>query len=187
MAVVAQAFRPATSARAALKGCALSVASVALTTAACVALATAAAMTADGPFDLPAPTGPHRVGTTTWRVTDPVRTETLADGGARREVEVLAWYPRQRSPSDSASGGGPPAPYLREGLGEVQGFASLFRAATDVFDRLADVQTHAIVDAEPASAALPVLVFSHGMGSLATAYTALLEDLASHGYAVISI
>jgi pimeloyl-ACP methyl ester carboxylesterase len=141
------------------------------------------------PFDLPAPTGPHRVGTTTWRVADPARTETLADGGARREVEVLAWYPRQSSPNDSASAGAPLAPYLREGIAEVQGFASLFRGATNVFDRLADVQTHATVDAPPVStpASLPVLVFSHGFGSLATAYTALLEDLASHGYAVLSI
>ena len=134
------------------------------------------------PFELPAPTGPHPIGTTTWRVTDPSRTETLADGSSHREVEVLAWYP---ATTDRAR----PAPYLREGLGEVQGFAALLRGAQDAFDRLADVRTHASVDAAPASrpARLPVLVFSHGFGSLATAYTALLEDLASHGYAVLSI
>jgi hypothetical protein len=44
-------------------------------------------------FDLPAPSGPHRVGTTSWHVTDGSRRETLAAADAAREVEVLAWYP----------------------------------------------------------------------------------------------
>ena len=133
------------------------------------------------PFELPRPTGSHRVGTTAWRVTDPRRTETLDDANAPRQVEVLAWYP-------AASADGTPAPYLREGLSEVQGFASLLGAPA-VFDALANVRTHATLDAALASAPgqFPLLVFSHGFGGFPSAHTALLEDLASHGYAILSI
>jgi dienelactone hydrolase len=71
----------------------------------------------------------------------------------------------------------------------VRGFATLLRGERTAFDRLADVGTHAIVDAEPAAAPaqLPLLVFSHGYGSLPSAHAALMEDLASHGYVVLSI
>ena len=45
------------------------------------------------------------------------------------------------------------------------------------------------LDAAPALTPqkFPVLVFSHGYTGIPSAYTALLEDLASHGYAVLSI
>jgi pimeloyl-ACP methyl ester carboxylesterase len=132
-------------------------------------------------FALPSPTGRHAVGTTAWRVTDESRSENLAGSGLAREVEVLAWYP-------ATPGRGKPAPYLRWGLFEVRPLAP--RGATKTpFDSLVDVRTHARVDAQPATtpAKLPVLVFSHGYGGMPSAYTAMLEDLASHGYAILSI
>src|SRR5439155_16930473 len=45
------------------------------------------------PFELPAPTGPYPVGTTTWRQTDKSRREPIAANSDFRSVEVLAWYP----------------------------------------------------------------------------------------------
>ena len=127
-------------------------------------------------IELPAPTGPHQVGTTVWRVTDAARPETFAAAGVQRQVEVLAWYP-------AAAGHGKPAPYLQEGLAELP---PGLRAA---LGSLATVRTHAILDAPPVASPkkLPVLVFSHGFGGIPSSYTALLEDLASHGYAVLSI
>jgi hypothetical protein len=138
--------------------------------------------TQQAPFVLPTPTGPAFVGTTGWRVTDETREETFAEPGVRREVGVLVWYP-------SAIDRGTRAPYLTWGLPEVRGFATLLRGERTAFDRLADVRTHAIVDAEPAStpAQFPLLVFSHGYGSMPSAHAALLEDLASHGYVILSI
>jgi alpha-beta hydrolase superfamily lysophospholipase len=97
-------------------------------------------------------------------------------------VEVLAWYPaapaRRRGP----------APYLREGLIEVRGFAKLFGVET-AFDGLESVRTHAEPDAIPAAAPrkFPILLFSHGYTGMPSSYTSLLEDLASHGYAVLSV
>lgn len=133
------------------------------------------------PFKLPSPTGPHQVGTTAWRVTDDSRSENLAGASVARTVEVLAWYP-------ASSRRGKPAPYLRWGVFEVRALAPRGAKQTP-FDALVNVQTHALVDAEPAKTPtrFPVLVFSHGYGGMPSAYTALLEDLASHGYAILSI
>ncbi len=145
----------------------------------------AAQSTAAGPapFELPVPTGKYPVGTTTWRLTDSARQETLDGSGAPRSVEVFAWYPASRTE------GGKRAPYLREGLAEVRTFARMIGASEGVWDGLANVQTHAALDAAPASSPqkFPLLVFSHGYTGIPSAYTALLEDLASHGYAVLSV
>lgn len=138
--------------------------------------------TIDQTIELPAPTGTYKVGTTVWHVTDKARPETFAGAGVQRQVEVLAWYPAA-SAMPAASGGGEPAPYLREGLAEIPpGFRAGLAALTKV-------RTHAVLDAPPVAGPkkLPVLVFSHGFGGFPSSYTALLEDLASHGYAVLSI
>jgi pimeloyl-ACP methyl ester carboxylesterase len=134
------------------------------------------------PFELPKPTGTYPVGTTGWRLTDSSRPDPFSSSGTSRQVEVLAWYPAA-TPSPAQR-----APYLREGLAEVRAFARGLGAET-VFDGLEHVQTHAEVDADVAATRqkLPVLVFSHGYTGIPSAYTALLEDLASHGYAVLSV
>lgn len=131
--------------------------------------------------ELPAPTGPYPVATTSWKLTDRSRAEAFAAPGEFRQIEVLAWYP-------AAAGNGARAPYLREGLAEVRTFAKVFGAEA-AFDGLADVRTHAELDGSPAVSPekIPFLVFSHGYTGVPSSYTALLEDLASHGYAVISI
>jgi dienelactone hydrolase len=134
------------------------------------------------PFQLPDPSGTHQVGTATWRLTDPSRAETFSATDERRQVEVQAWYPATAST-------GEPAPYLRSGLVEVQGFATLLRGPKTAYDDLAAVRVHAKLNGPLASAPqrFPLLVFSHGYGGFASAYTGLLEDLASHGYVVLSI
>jgi predicted dienelactone hydrolase len=135
-----------------------------------------AASAAPASIELPAPTGASRVGTTRWLVTDTARPETFAAPGIHRQVEVLAWYPAV------APGSGTPAPYLREGMAEVPPGLRTPLAA------LADVRTRAFLDAPPVEGGkLPVVVFSHGFGGIPSAHTALFEDLASHGYAVLSI
>jgi predicted dienelactone hydrolase len=152
----------------------------------CVALAFLASAWSLPPepnaFDLPAPTGPAPVGTARWVVIDSSRSDPF-DPGHPREIEVIAWYPAaaRRSPS-------PPAPYLRAGLDSVRSFASRLGRA-DLLDDLAQVRTHATLDAAPASttARLPVLIFNHGYTGPAEASTSLLEDLASHGFAVLSV
>ena len=131
----------------------------------------AAVVTAQAPmFTLPAPTGPFPIGTTQWQMT--------------ADLSAVAWYPAATPLRGS------PAPYLREGLIEAQNFSRLFnRGSASGFDALAAVVTHAAADAPLAAtpARLPLLVFSHGYIGIPSSYTALLEDLASHGFAVVSI
>jgi predicted dienelactone hydrolase len=133
-------------------------------------------------FVLPAPSGTAPVGTTRWVVTDRSRRDVF-DRDRPREIEVLAWYPAAPQKSPPA-----PAPYLRAGLDSVRSFASRLGRA-DLLDGLAQVRTHATPDAAPASTAarLPLLIFNHGYTGPAEASTSLLEDLASHGYVVLSV
>lgn len=137
---------------------------------------------APAPFELPAPTGTYKVGTTSWRLADDARPDTFSGSGPR-QVEVLAWYPAADLPMAG------PAPYLREGLAEVRTFATMLRAPENTFDALASVRTHAQVDAAPADGRgkFPLLLFSHGYTGIPSAYTALLEDLASNGFVVLSV
>ena len=135
------------------------------------------------PFELPKPTGRYAVGTASWHVADTARRETFADAKTPRQVEVAAWYPAARE--DGAL-----APYLREGFPEVRTFAKLLRGPENAFDGLADIRTHAYLNAPlatPSGSKFPLLVFSLGYTSIPSAYTALLEDLASHGYVVLSV
>lgn len=117
---------------------------------------------------LPAPTGPRPVGTTT------LPADTV------RGISVHAWYP-------AASGAGTRVPYLRD----APALDELRRVNPGLASRLLveGVTTHAMLDAPVATleGGIPVLVFSHGYLALPGDYTALMEDLASHGYAVFSI
>jgi predicted dienelactone hydrolase len=132
-------------------------------------------------FKMPAPSGAHPVATTSWHVVDESRRETFAATRAPREVGVRAWYPAQ------AGQAGATVPYLREGHAEVRTFARLLGSEA-AFDDLAAVPTHSLLDGAPATGApFPVLLFSHGYTGVPSAHTALFEDLASHGYAVLSI
>ena len=144
------------------------------------AVATAAA--AQAPFRLPAPTGPHPIGTTSWRLVDEARPESVSPTGGSRQVEILAWYPAARPAS------GTPAPYLRSGAAEVAPLARSLGAGA-AWDGLASVNTHAVLDADPleSTGRLPVLVFSSGYTGVPSSHTALIEDLASFGYAVLEV
>jgi dienelactone hydrolase len=135
-------------------------------------------------FELPAPTGRYAVGTTSWRLVDRTRPETFGAPGEFRNVEVLAWYPAAPVSPPAAR-----APYLREGLAEVRTYTTLLRVPETSFDALADVRTHAELEAAPASEPrrFPVLVFSVGYTGIASYATAVLEDLASHGYVVLNV
>ena len=101
--------------------------------------------------------------------------------GQPRQVEVIAWYPAVASVAATA-------PYLRDGMEEVLSFARLAKLG-NAFDGLAAVKTHAVLDAMPAAspARFPVIVFSHGYTGLPSSHTSLFEDLASHGWAVLSV
>ena len=135
-------------------------------------------------FELPLPTGKLPIGTTRWVVTDQSRDEIFAPG-RKHDIQVIAWYP---SAGDTRIPGAMVAPYMRNGMEEVLSFARLAKLG-DAFNDLAGMTTHATIDAIPAKspARLPVIVFQHGYTGLPSSHTALMEDLASHGWAVLNV
>lgn len=123
---------------------------------------------------LPAPTGRFAVGRLDFEWTDQAR---------GRVLEVVAWYPSR--------GGGPPASYIPgfaaiEGVIGAREMKAALRGAYASAKRGAHL-SHALAGAPVAAGKHPVLLFSHGFGETGFSYAALLEDLASHGFAVLSV
>lgn len=126
---------------------------------------------------LPAPTGSYAVGRRLYAWTDSARLDPLAPSvSTLREVVVWAWYPAD------TSGRRERASYLPSEWIRAVG-------ADSRRQRLDLVRGHAFADAPLARAAspYPLLIFSPGLGMLPTRYTALLEEVASHGYIVLAV
>jgi dienelactone hydrolase len=119
-------------------------------------------------------TGTSVVGRTELALTDTARPDSFATDGRARELAVWIWYPA----IDDSSGTG--APYL------PPTWAELANSVGIVSQDLNAVRTNAIADA-PLDGKPPVVVLLPGLGQPIAAYSALAEDLASHGYAVVGI
>lgn len=140
------------------------------------------------PVLLPVPTfappgGPHLVGTVTFQLEDPTREDSKAPGRPRR-LMAQAWYP-----ADPSAAQGPRAPYwpdvTRTGPALVHkvGLPSFF------LSHLAHAVSHSYESA-PFAASLgrvPLVLFSHGLGGVRAQNTSTFEELASHGYIVVSL
>jgi dienelactone hydrolase len=131
---------------------------------------------------LPTPTGPFAVGRTSFHWVDTSRTDILAPvPGQKRELIVWIWYPAAPKPFAMPVDYQPPP--WRAALERLQGiFMSKFFTRDP-----SRVRAHSIADASisPAEATYPVVLMKSGIGALATDYTTLAEDLASHGYFVV--
>ena len=134
------------------------------------------------PLTLPEPTGPYPVGRVVYHWVDDSRTDVLAPAaGQKRELMVWVWYPAAPKPGAKAAEY-LPAPW-RKALDPIQGtlMGGFFTRDPAV------VRTHSVPDADVASSQrpFPILLMKSGIGALATDYTAIAEDLASHGYVVV--
>ena len=129
-----------------------------------------------------APTGPYAVGLRNLYFVDPNRPERFTpDPDDHREVAVQVWYPAVR-PIDRR-----PAKY--RSLETTQAAAAFLGWPMWSNSHHSLVETHAFEDAAFADrgAPFPVLLYNHGYSGFTTVHTALLEDLASHGYTVASV
>ncbi|HEY0649649.1 hypothetical protein [Phenylobacterium sp.] len=136
-------------------------------------------------WPLPKPGGPHPVGVRTFEVVDAGRLGVFAAGpNEPRRLLVRVWYPagavagRQRARYFTEAEAGATA----ESVGSLVGFPPFFTYVKHV-------RTHSHLDAPllPGAARLPVVFYSHGYTSYLAQNTALMEDLASHGYVVYSL
>lgn len=115
---------------------------------------------------IPPPSGEHQLGTIRFDV---------KEAGSPRLIPVQAWYPAN-------PGNEPREPYLDD----------VVRAALADFTRvpkflLPQNPSHSRLNAPVVPGRYPVVIFNHGFGSFQKQSTSLLEELASHGYVVLSV
>jgi len=133
---------------------------------------------------LPAPSGPYQVGRTTYIWKDETRVDPYAPvAGTRQELAVWIWYPAVPTRSTQKSEYLPG--YWIRALEQHEGFILARLLSRD----LTRVETHSWTDAEVSreQAMYPVIILRAGGGALSSDYTTLAEDLASHGYIVVSL
>ncbi|MGW6375751.1 alpha/beta hydrolase family protein [Rhodococcus sp. NPDC055112] len=129
------------------------------------------------PFVLPEPSGASEVGTMTFHVgADPV--------AEREQTMAQLWYPA-KTRADQAR-----AAWLEPEVATVQApaLAQLLGVDAASIPDLARIDSNSVAGADVAAGAgVPVVVFSPGLGSTRTTSTAIAEQLASDGIAVLAV
>jgi predicted dienelactone hydrolase len=128
---------------------------------------------------LPAPDGPHAVGTTTVVVEDEQRLERYGPrpGGAR-EIVVQVWYP---AVVPSAA---PTAPLIPQAATFTNLGAAELGLPRFALGHLGAIPSNAITDAPAIDGPLPVALLAHGWTGFRTIQSDLAEQLASLGWIV---
>lgn len=135
---------------------------------------------------LPPPSGKFGIGHHRFEWTDSVRTEILGSANAKRRIVADVWYPAENADRSGT-------PYLDtlaiDRAFGYKGLQSLLGKQGAAMVRSGTVQTHAHEDAvfDHRLRSAPVIIFSHGMGTITQLYTAQVEELVSHGYVVVAI
>jgi acetyl esterase/lipase len=131
-----------------------------------------------GANDLPAPSGRYPVGYRAFELKDPSRTNAPASADAPRTLQAFAFYPSVQTSS-------PLRAYLPDSELAITAMARNFRYDAASLSGLRHAHAHSVEDSPPASGHFPVVFFSHGFRLYGLQSTALLEEVASHGYVVI--
>jgi len=136
------------------------------------------------PFNsLPTPTGPFAVGTSIETWSDKSRPESFTDAPQDyRRIAVQYWYPIADSDSGTTS------QYIDQPALKMRAFAKNMGLPKWLVGHIQDIETNSTLDAplHPSGNNYPVVVFSHGLGGMKTQNSILAEELASHGYFVVS-
>jgi len=132
--------------------------------------------------DLPRPTGELKVGIRDFIFTDSARAEIFtADPHDAREVAFQIWYPAKKVK------GRKPRPYqnpeMTKAAAKFLGW-SLFANSFNVF---VNSNSFSNAAAKAPSQPYPVILYNHGYGGFTTVHQTVCEELASHGYVVVSV
>ncbi|GGU65066.1 lipase [Streptomyces albospinus] len=133
---------------------------------------------APGQLTLPAPTGPHRVGTVDLHLRDTSRADPWVPGNQPRELMVSLWYPATHTSRY------PAAPWMQSAA------AAHFLAGRQIPPGAVTLPTtagHTGAPVDHKAGKLPVLLYSTGLHGDRSMGTALAQDLASRGYLVVTI
>lgn len=150
------------------------------------------------------PTGKFQVGVTSYQIVDTSRTETfLDDPTQKRELPLQIWYPAAPTQDARTLAGKSALPWGSlicppESMA-TEGYPQFFKQIVELvqiraeslnFPKLmGEISSHSYPHAPvlKTAAPYPVVLFSHGNGGFIAQTSYLMEELASHGYVVVSI
>ncbi|MFE0554966.1 alpha/beta hydrolase family protein [Paenibacillus sp. NPDC058910] len=139
-------------------------------------------------FNLPKLDGPEKVGTQTLHFTDQNREEVLTeDQSDKRELMVQVWYPTENSNNNKRD---TLFPKDKERFKKyIQSFSTSLKLPEFVLDYWKYSQTNSYENVEilPSASPYPVVLLSHGMGTSRVLHASQAENLASHGFIVVTI
>lgn len=130
------------------------------------------------------PSGPYSVGTLGMEITDASRIEDASKENKYRRLILQFWYPAVEKPGLKKAKYHPHADVFNADV------ASLFKTIPQLLlKRLSTSTTNSFVNAplSHSETQYPVLLFSHGMDAMRFLNTFQMEELASHGYIVVSV
>ncbi len=155
---------------------------VTLSAAAVLLIATALPVLLPVPA-VPKPTGPYQVGTTTFVLTDDSRSELYSGLEEPRKFMIQVWYPAQAGPESRR------APWMQDADQIAPAISTYLNLPGFFLDHLALAKSDAWQDApaESQGGPYPLLVFSHGWNGFRAQNTYQVQELASHGYVVVSL
>lgn len=142
---------------------------------------------------LPRPTGPFDVGSATFHLVDRTRPDPWApDTSPYRELMISVRYPaapRGHEPGGRETRVPQMSAAAAAHFGGPEGAAALNLGMAPGSADWGATLSHARQDApvHPRAGRLPVVLYSPGLGDPRTWNTALVDDLASHGYAVVTV
>ncbi len=134
--------------------------------------------------DLPAPSGPHAVGTQFFEWVDAAREEPFTeDPSDKRRLSGQIWYPAEMTEDPLRQ---PYLDYPEQRLDMISYQSGLPRFMVAHMQR---VQTNSMLNAPLLQQAQkrPLVLFSHGLSGMKNQNTIQAELLASHGITVISV
>lgn len=131
-------------------------------------------------FELPELRGSYKVGTELIHVKTDRDEIVTKDTSDKRELLYKIWYPSEADVSNLKG-----EKYVDQA--SRIGFARMYGTPPALLNYLDLVKTCVYSNLPVADGRFPVLIFSHGYASQATAYYAMLRELASQGYVIINM
>lgn len=132
--------------------------------------------------ELPVPSGPETIGTTTVELVDGDRPEAYgAFPGASRRLMAQAWYPAKPESEREA------APWSEDWDVVAPATARRLGLPSWFLNHTRHTRSNGLASLAPAEGPFPVVVYSHGWGGFRAIGINQVETLASNGYIVIAV
>ncbi|MGW2403085.1 alpha/beta hydrolase family protein [Streptomyces sp. NPDC001739] len=128
---------------------------------------------------LPPPTGPYPVGTVALHLVDAARPDPVAGAGHHRELMASVWYPARNV------GRHPLAPWMSPA--NLRGLLTSADFPADAVQVPLTAGHQSAPVRRSGRELLPVVLYSHGAHSHRADHTVMVQELASHGYVVVTV